>query len=205
MMIFVSFPKHQCYDLKDTGLQRTYKDKFIKYLKMLSDAGCDIEILLEDKLAIDMLHIAGITPKRISTCISKSDLDWINQYPEIEDLSDTVFSDYGIANKILYDGDSKFQVPLTVLREGKAEYFRKRSESYRKRYIYVIDRYLTDAQNVLQFRVNGPMDRGHAVSSTTRVGDGRLCIEVGLTSGFTTSYYGGVFVQEETLPMILSL
>ena len=205
MMVFVSFPKPECYYLKDTGLQRTYRDKFVKYLQMLSEAGCSVEILLEDRLAMDMTRAAGIKPKRISTCITKSDLNWINQYPEIEDLSDTVFSDYSIANKILYDADTKYQVPLTVLKEGKAEYFRKRSESYHKRYKYTINKYLTDATNVLQFRVNGPMDRGLAVTSTARTGDGRLCIEVGLTSGVVSSYYGGVFIQEETLPMILSL
>lgn len=205
MKVLVIFPKPQCYTLKDMAIQRTYREKFLKYIKLLSDNGCSLEVLLEDQLAYDMLQMVGVKPYMVSTCITKSDLDWIEKYPDIEDLSQRVFGDYASANKVLYDADSKFIVPLTMMKEGKAAYYKARVLAYHKRYRYTIDRYVTDSINVLQFRLDGPMDRSVAVRNTVRDGDGRLCIEVGLNTGFVQSYYGGVFVQEEYLPTILSL
>lgn len=205
MMVFVSFPKAQCYDGKDLGTQRTYKEKFLKYLNLLKDNNVSIEILLEDKLAMDMCAAAGITPAKITTCIAKPDLDWVSKYPEIDDLESYVFSRYDGTQKNLYDSEGKFPVSLALLKEGKAVYFRKRVEAYHKRYNYTLSKMLSERKNVLQFRVANSMDRGVAVSTTASMGDGRLLIEVGITQGFTSTYYGGAFVTEETIPMILSL
>ncbi len=205
MRVLLLLPKPQCYNLKNLSTQRIYKDKFTKYIKLLLDSGCYIEVLLEDQLAFDMLGSMGVSPALVSTCISKGDLDWINKYPDIEEFSGRVFSEYGSANKVLYDSESKFLVPLSVMKEGHAVYYKERVMSYHKRYKYTIDRYITESPNVVQFRLNNSMDRGCSVSSTAKQGDGRLCVEVGVNAGFVSSYYGGVFVQEEHLPMILSL
>lgn len=205
MRVLLLLPKPQCYNLKNLSTQRLYKEKFIKYIKLLVDSGCDIEVLLEDQLAFDMLGSMGLSPALVSTCLTKSDLDWINRYRDIEDFSDRVFGDYNSANKVLYDSESKFIVPLSVMREGHSVYNKERVMSYHKRYKYTIDRYIADSFNVLQFRLDNSMDRGCSVNSTAKQGDGRLCIEVGVNTGFVSSYYGGAFVQEEHLPMILSL
>lgn len=205
MKVLIIFPKPQCYEMKQLSVQRTYREKFMKYIKLLTDNNCTIEVLLEDKLADMMLSMAGIVPDVVSTCLIKSDLDWIEKYPDIESLDPRVFSGYEAANKVLYDSEKKFLVPLDVMKEGKAAYYKARVMSYHSRYKYTINRYVADAMNVLQFRLDGPMDRCQAIRNTVSEGDGRLCIEVGLNTGFVQSYYGGAFLQEEYLPTILSL
>lgn len=206
MKVLVIFPKPQCYALKDMSVQRAYREKFMKYINLLSGHNCAIEVLLEDQLAFDMLNAAQVKPSKVSTCLTKSDLDWIEKYPEIEELSGRVYGDYSTAEDATYDANSKHVVPLTTLmKEGKSAYYKARVLAYHKRYRYAIDKHVSNATNVLQFRVDGPMDRSIAVRETVKPGDGRLCIEVGLNTGFVQSYYGGAFIQEEHLPMILSL
>lgn len=205
MNILVIFPKEQCYTLKSLSLQRRYRERFIQYIKLLSEHGCRLEILLEDQLAYDMLNACGIIPYKVSTCLSKADIAWIEKYPDIDGFSSRVFMDYPVANLVSYPECSKFTTPLSALKEGKSVYYKKRVEEYRKRYSYTINRYISDCTNIMQFRVNGPMDRGCPVKTTVHQGDGRLCIEVGMDNGSVASYYGGVFIPEESLPTILSL
>lgn len=205
MKISVLFPKPQCYELKDLGLQRTYKERFMKYLKMLSDCGCNVEILLEDTLANNMTFDASITPYRVVSCIAPSDIGLIKQYPDIEELNHYVFDSYPSVEHVIYDAEKKFIVPLSVMKEGKAAYYTKRVKSYHKRYAYALGKYIEDCTNIMQFRLGNTLDRGLSACTTARQGDGRLCIEVSMTQGVVTSYYGGVFVTEDTLPMILSL
>lgn len=205
MNVLVIFPKPQCYDLKDTGVQRTYRQKFIQYLEMLVSNGCGIDVLLEDKLANSMMASIGQKPRNLFTCISKSDLDWVEKYPDTDQLNADVFNMYNKARPMLFDSESKFTVSLTVMKEGKAAYFNKRVKAYHNRYKYTIDKLVSTQKNIMQFRVGNSMDRGIAVKSTVAQGDGRLCIEIGINEGYVASYYGGVFIEENTLPMILTL
>lgn len=198
------FPKAQCYDNKDDNTQRTYNGVFKKYVKMLHDAGCRFEVQLEDKLACDILREMGINPYRIVTCISPSDIEFLRKYPEIEKLPDSVFVGYTDVEKCTYDMEKKYMVSPTLIKEGKEKFFQKRTEIYRKRQKEALNKILSERTNIMQFRTDTSSDRGNAISSTVKQGDGRLCIEVHL-SGRCTSYYGGVFVTEDVLPTILSL
>ena len=162
-------------------------------------------ILLEDTLAKSMLFDAGIIPERIVTCIAPVDLSLIKKYPTVEEMEPFVFDMYSDAIPMLYDSESKFDVPLTVMKEGKNAYFIKRVHAYRKRYAYCINKYLSGCSHVMQFRTDSSTDRGSAVKATAAAGDGRLCIEVNMSNQTVSSYYGGVFVTEDVLPTILSL
>lgn len=204
MDITLVFPKAQCYDNKDDNTQRTFNGVFKKYVKMLDDAGCRFEIQLEDKLAFDILTEMGIKPNKVITCISPSDIEFLRKYPEIDTLPDRVLIGYSDTEKCTYDVEKKHSVSPTLVREGKEKFFAKRTEIYRKRYKEAFNKMLSSRTNVMQFRTDTASDRGNAISSTVKQGDGRLCIEVHL-SGRCTSYYGGVFVPEDTLPTILSL
>lgn len=205
MKVTVVLPKPQCYVSKDMGTQRVLKERFMKYLKLLSDCNCPVEILLEDTLARTMLFDAGITPARVVTCITPSDINLIQKYPHIEEMESYVFSYHKDTEKMIYDSETKYDVPLSVMKEGKNIYFTKRVQAYRKRYSYSINRYLAECQCVMQFRTDSSTDRGSAVKATAKNGDGRLCIEINMSNQTVSSYYGGVFITEDILPTILSL
>lgn len=204
MDITLVFPKAQCYDNKDDNTQRIYNGVFKKYVKMLNDAGCRFEIQLEDKLAFDILGEMRITPNKVISCISPSDVEFLRKYPDIDTLPDRVLVNYTDTEKCVYDVEKKYSVSPNLVKEGREKFFAKRTEIYRKRYKEAFNRMLMERMNVLQFRTDTASDRGNAVSSTVHQGDGRLCMEVHL-SGRCTSYYGGVFIPEDTLPTILSL
>lgn len=205
MKILVVCPKPQFYVSKDMKEQRIHKERFMKYLGLLKEAECQVEIMLEDKLANDMLFDAGITPTRVISCISKSDLSLISSYPDIEQFENYVFDQYDSCEKAVYDAEAKYDVPLTLMKEGKAVYFKARVKAYHKRYQYALNRYVSECTNVMQFRTDNSMDRGSAVRTTVLQGDGRLCIEVNMSNITVQSYYGGVFITEDMLPTILRL
>ena len=205
MNVLVVFPKKECYINKPLSTQRVLREKFVKYLTLLKDAKCGIDILLEDSLAYDFCHELGIKPRVMYTCITNSDLEWIKRYPEMGDVSSRILADYPLAEKMVYDSDTKYLVPTSLMREGTMVYVRKRIDAYHKKYIYAINRLLRDTKNVLQFRVDNNMDRGAAIHTSVTEGDGRLCIEVGLNTGVSTVYYGGTYIQEDLLPTILTL
>lgn len=205
MKITIIFPKSGCYALKDLNEKRILKERFMKYLAIVKAAGCAVECLLEDTLAHDMLFDANIEPTKIVSCITQSDIGLLQQYDDIEDLEDYVFSSYPTVEHILFDTEKKYTVPLTALKEGKAAYIKRRVQNYRKSYSYCIGRYISECKNILQFRTGNSMDRGCAVSTTSKQGDGRLCVEVNMSNQTTSVYYGGVFIQEDMLPTILSL
>lgn len=205
MRIFVVFPKPNCYVGKDIKDQRIYKERFLKYLSLVKEAGASVEILLEDKLANDMLFEAGIEPARVISCISTADISLLDKYRNIEDLDEYVYATYSTVQQCCYDAVSRYTVPITKLKEGKSAYFNAMVKNYRKRYNYALNRYISEFPNVLQFRTDNSMDRGSAVKTTVSEGDGRLCIEVNMSNGTVASYYGGLFITEDLLPSILSL
>ena len=205
MNILLIFPKSQCYDNKDDNTQRRYIDVFKKYVKMLDDAGCAITVTLEDKLAFDVLGVLGITPAQVVTCYSPSDIEFLRMYPDVEKLSDRVLVNYSETEKRHYDIEKKYIVDPTLIRKGKVAYLNKRTEIYRERYKEALNKLIAEHTNVMQFTVNSMNDRGDAVRTIVKQGDGRLCIEVDLGIGRCLAYYGGVYVEEDMLPTILSL
>lgn len=205
MRLTIMFPKSGCYALKDLSEKRILKDMFTKYLTYVKLANCQVEYLLEDSLARDMLIDAGISNARVVSCVTPADINFLKQYREVEDLEDYIFDSYSGVEHRTYDAERKYSVPLSALKEGKAAYFKKRVQNFRKSYSYSVNKYIAECTNVLQFRTGNSMDRGCAVSTTSKLGDGRLCVEVNVYNKISHIYYGGVFMQEEALPAILSL
>lgn len=205
MRMLVLFPKQQCYSLKDLSTQRSLDERFSKYLKILKDCSVKVEVLLEDQLAYEMLNKNGITPDRIITCLAPSDFDWISRYPDIENFSQRILADYSSTTQVIYDAESKYVVPITLMKEGKMSYYKARVDAYHKKYRYALNRYVAESKNIFQFLAAANLNRCTPISETFRQGDGRLCAEVNLSNGTTNIYYGGVRVMEEHLPTILSM
>lgn len=205
MNVLLVFPKAQCYDNKDDNTQRRYIDVFKKYVKMLDDAGCTLTVQLEDKLAFDVLDVLGISPYRVVTCYSPSDIEFLRMYSDIEQLSSRLLVSYTETEKKHYDVEKKYIVDPTLITKGKDVYLKKRIEIYRKRYKEALNKLISEHTNVLQFTVNSMNDRGDAVRTMIRQGDGRLCVEVDLDTGRCFAYYGGAYITEDMLPTILSL
>lgn len=205
MNITVVFPKPCCYDGKGLETKRIYRLQIMKYLNMAKDAGCKFEYFLEDKLARDFLREACITDAKIVTCLSKSDITFFKSYASLVDLEDYVYSEFDSTENYAGDVEKKYTVPLTMLREDRDAYIAKRVETFRKRLRTATDAYILSKKSVLMYRTDNGSDRTDPIRGTVNVGDGRLCIEVNIFSNMAVSYYGGTFIQEEYLPMILSM
>lgn len=205
MKVLLILPKAHCYDNKDDNTQRRYIDVFKKYVKMLDDAGCPIIVTLEDKLAFDVLKSLEMTPDKVVTCISPSDFELIRKYPDIEELDNSVFINYSSTQVADYDMERKYPVSPTLISKGAKAFFDARIKIYRKRYKAALNQLIHESTNVMQFRINGQSDRGNAVSTDVRQGDGRLCIEIDVAGERCTAYYGGAYIPEDMLPTILSL
>lgn len=205
MRMLVLFPKQQCYAYKDLATQRSLDERFNKYLKILVDANVKLETLLEDQLAYDILSKNGISDVDSVTCITRNDLEWISKYPEIEELSQRVFAEHGNARPAVYDADKKYEVPLSVIKEGRSVYYKARVDAYHKKYKYAINKYVKQSLGVLQFLSAPNLNRCKPISDSCSEGDGRLCIEVNLNNGLTNIYYGGIRINEEYLPTLLGL
>lgn len=204
MKVLLVFPKAQCYDNKDDNTQRKYLDIFKKYVKMLDDAGCKLTIQLEDKLAFDVLNSLQIKPDEIVTCYSPSDVEFLRTYGD-DELTDYVLINYTDTVAKHYDVEKKYTVDPTLIAKGRETYLKKRMDVYRKRYKESLNTLINESTNVLQFTVNSMNDRGNAIRTTVKQGDGRLCIEVDLDIGRCFAYYGGEFITEDIIPTILSL
>lgn len=205
MRVLLIFPKSGCYDFKDDNTQRRYLDVFKKYVKMLDDAGCAITVTLEDKLAFDVLGVLGMTPASVVTCYSPSDIEFLRMYPDIEKIQDRVLVSYADTEMKHYDTEKKYIVDPTLIRKGKGVYLKKRTEIYRKRYKESLNTLIAEYTNVMQFTLNRMTDRGDSLRTLVKQGDGRLCIEVDMEIGRCFAYYGGVFIEEDMIPTILSL
>lgn len=205
MKVTVVFPKASCYEGKGLDTQRIYSALIKKYLNMLKDCNCQIEYLLEDKLARDFICEVGIVNPKVVTCISKSDIEFFNNYRDLIDLQPYMYSEFSSVENFAGDVEKKYMVPITLLRENRDAYISKRIETYRKRLRASTDALLLSRKNVFMFRSENGLDRATALRDTIAQGDGRLCIEANINSNMAITYYGGTFMQEEYLPTILSM
>lgn len=209
--VFVSFPKANSFYGKSIDEQRVHYEVYKEWLDMLHSIGCNVEYLYEDTLAKDMVSKYEFTTI-VKTAFSKSDIQFIlvNKNKNIfsEDIIEYV--NEGVMDELL-DAEScninigdKFKVPYSLIKQDKNMYLKKKIESIGKKYKYILDSYIKDKRYVLQFRTNCNTDRGKAVSSTIEESDGRLLIEVNVNDGSSKVYYGGVSLDKEHIPLILS-
>lgn len=205
MNITVVFPKASCYYGKGLDTQRIYHGIFQRYIYMLKEAGCSFEYFLEDTLARDFLTKYGINDAKVISCLSKSDVDFFNNFRDLVDLPQYVYSEFQFVDNYAGDVEQKFMVPINLVREDKQQYINKRVEMYRKRIRTATESYLVNKKNVLMFRANNVMDRVPSLKDSIYVGDGKLRVEVDLNSKMAIVYYGGTYLQEEYLPTILSI
>ncbi len=199
------FPKASSYDGKNLDTQRIYLSVFKKYLGILKDAGCQVEYFLEDKLAMDFIKQFNFDSSRVLTCVSPSDITFFNNYRELIDLEPYVYEEYNDAIKEHGNYEKKKTVPITLLRSDREAYIQKRTDVYRWRTRSALDSYLSKSKASLMFRFDNGSDRASALRETVSQGDGRICIEVNPDSGAVLTYYGGTYLTEDNIPIILSL
>lgn len=203
--MLIIFPKIMFYTGKNSDEQRSYERIIKSNLDIVYNAGFKAQILLEDEYARTALARYDNFPVDIKTCICPTDCNFINQYPEVEELDNQFFEKYSFTDKICYNVEKDYTVPMTLLKQGKEVYFKKRCDIYRKRYKKAIDTLISRSSYVMQFLINSKCNRGVPVSTTISQGDGRLCIEVHLDSGLFVGYYGGMHIDEDMLKTILTL
>ena len=205
MQMLMISPKVQFYSGKGVNSQRTYRSYYKKYLDLLAEHNIQIVCLLEDALTVGILNELEYSNVSYVTCISKQDMEFFMKYPEYYELP-TYFSEmYEKASERLYGFDKKYQVPPTLMREGKEVYFKARTDSAKKRISKARDMLIEQTKNIIQFRADSNMDNIRPLRESVELGDGKLCIEVALSSGTCVSYYGGSYIPDDIIPSILDL
>lgn len=205
MLVTVLFPKLTSYVGKGIDTQRTFNDIFKRYIGLLTNANCSIEVLVEDELALMQLKSMGVNSIKYITCIGKSDISFVNSFPGQVNIGMNTLLLHGNAECVAGDVEKKFIVPISLVKEDREAYMSKRTDAFWKRVRLATDNLVSTRKNVLMFRMNNNNDRCIPVRETVSMGDGRLCIEVDMRSGVAISYYGGTYITEDLLPAILSL
>lgn len=205
MVVLAISPKVQFYSSKGVNSQRTYRSIYKKYLDMLAENNVSIVCLLEDALTVGMLDELEYPDVSYVTCISKQDMEFFMKYPEFYELPPYFTTMYDKASERLYGFDKKYQVPPTLMREGKEVYFKARTDNAKKRISKARDMLIEQSKNIIQFRADSNMDNIKPLRDQVGLGDGKLCIEVALSSGSCVTYYGGTYIPDDVIPSILSL
>ena len=206
MVVTVIAPKAQFFTSKSLDVQRTYLNYFKKYLNMLIENNVTIQYYIEDELMHNLMSELKYDNVLIITAIADSDFQLTKTNRELLNLPEYLYShDMSKVKPMLYDSDKKYSVSPSLLREVKEIYVSKRVEVARKRIRYAMDKQVREGKNVLLFRADSTMDRTSPVHDTVILGDGRLCIEVSLSSGLCVVYYGGSYIPENMVPEILKL
>lgn len=204
MRVTVIFPKWQSYSGKGLDEQRAMNEIYRRYLDMLVNSNCDLEIILEDVQAVEIFKLLGYQYKRIVTCLNTPDLLFLTKQNNCDAYPDFVFDMHDSADQCDYGSAQQGHIDLGLIHEDKEKYMAKRIYVYRKRLRYAMDHHMMESKATLVFRLNNANDRVSHVGDLIRVGDGKLYMEVDMTTGSVVSYYGGVYVTEDMLPVILS-
>lgn len=206
MKVFVLFPKASCYDRKDTETQRRLSSIFMDYIKRLMDANTKIIYLLEDKIARDIIQRTGYTNVECITAIPMYDLQYLMNNPDDDDpIEDYVFHNYPNTKCVAGDIGKKYDVDIKLMLTDKEQYMIKRKDCYKKRRREIIDTLVSQYYNVMLFRANTNLDRCADATENIKQGDGKLVMQVDINFGNIIIYYGGIYIQEDMLPSILSL
>ena len=206
MRVFVLFPKAACYERKDTVTQRKLSSVFNDNLKMLVNAGATIRYLLEDKLAHEFIQKLNYDKVECVSGIPKTDYDYIMRHQDEDDpIEQYFYTMYDIVEKVDDDIGLKYTVDPRLFITDREAALIQRKNCYKRRRREITDNLVSKSNNVMVFRASNMTDRSLNAIDTVSQGDGRLVIQVDLTYGNVSCYYGGVFIPADMIPNILTL
>ena len=180
----------------------TDKVKYInvmnKHLKNLSELGCCINYVAHDDVAIELLNNLGIDNKRC-----------INVVPEIERVcSEKFFYEDEIIPKDLLNRisesvevkTSRYKLVKATEFKNKDEYLAERKKALKYNVKVATDEYVKSKDIVLYF---GDSNLCWDPTHSNFAGDGKTIISVNVKTGIINNYYGGMWVDNDTMKSIL--
>lgn len=205
MMVTVLFPKAQAYNNKGLEEKRFIDSVFNKHMKKLMDAGCLIEYLLEDELARAYFDKVTYAKTRMITCVSDADIIYFANYQDAIDLSPIVYEEFKSTPNYSFNMSAKYDVPFELLMQDKQKYQKEKVSSYYKRVRRSVELLIANRKSILMFDAGAINNRCQPLSNITTIGDGKLLMQVDLSNDVEVNYYGGVFIEADMVPQILSI
>lgn len=206
MSVLVVFPRPSVYEGKGIDAQRIMRKSIVKYLTMIKDANVKVEYFIEDRLAHNFIKQVGISNVRLLTSVCQKDSTVINKYPLLYDnLPEDYGTLYNLAEYVAIGFDSLYIPDFELMLTDMKSYQSKEVDGYYRRVKEGMQDYINKSMTVFNFRADNNSDRCKKLQDTVVIGDGRLCVDVSLNSNLTTVYYGGVYITEDNIPVILSL
>ena len=204
MEITVLFPKASAYDGKPTDEQRTIRECVRKFLNIFTEADCCIRYILEDKLANDFIRGMQYDNTKTVSAINNIDHRYLMANEDKDDPIQPVFFElYDSVENVAGDIDKHLMPDIRLAVQDGVQYEIQRASCYKKRRRHILDNLVSTSRNVLMFTINDNLDRCKHPSSTISMGDGRLCVQVDLSTGIPVCYYGGVYIPEDVISGIL--
>jgi hypothetical protein len=101
--------------------------------------------------------------------------------------------------------EEKYPLPLPFKYPNLNDWKEARISNIEDCIKFAANRYIRESEATVMFRGGGNQDTYSSLLKSIYEGDGRLYIEVDLNTGTVMSYYGGVYVDLDTVKMLVGL
>ena len=192
-----------------TDEARSKKAIIDKWFDIIAESNAQVEYLLEDEFMREYVKTRSLENPIISTQLKEEDIVFRKAIKNTELSMYSYVSDETLSlwdKRFVRKVNLKRSVPIPVLRQFKDKdtWLQARSDYAVKLHRLRLTEYLRNQEAVLIFRAIRD-NMCPSLKDDVRIGDGRLYIEVDLTNGVASTYYGGQWIQPEYVKTILNL
>ena len=196
-------------DKLSSDASRNMKEVFDKWFDVFFNTGVTIEYFIEDDFSREYLKSKGYEKVIASSQLHEEDIAFRKS---VSDSSLSITS--LISEKTLKEWDKRYvreslekrKIPIPILRQYRSrdEWIAARSDYSVKMQRMRLTEYIKTVEAVAVFRAPSN-NMCPSLKDEVKVGDGRLYLEIDITTGIASAYYGGCWVEADFVKTILSL
>ena len=205
MRILVVCPKVDSYAFKDTETKRIMRSIYKDWIEFILTDNTKVRCFSEDLLTCMWMRDFQIPDVGYLTTLNKNNQAYLDLYsdrfPEWKHYVETI----GDAREVSIPLSDKIVIPSPLQYKVKDEYITAKLESIRTIIKYRITEYIKTSDAVLMFRAGGNQDTYPSLLKHMRDGDGRLLIEVDVKTGDAQCYYGGTYLDKDTVKTLIEM
>lgn len=189
------------FDASGITGQTSYTSLCHKEIEELNSMGYEFEYFAHDTIAGQMLNEMSITNKVAIGVIPKVDLDCWNKY--FSDDEDIIPASYihVVQRKVICDR-AKVKYPRVTEFKTRDEFLDARRTALRKNIKACTDYYVSTQDKIIWINGDGIATNP---SNFTFDGDGKSIICIDTDSSIKNCYYGGSWIERDTMKTILSM